>query len=188
MSLISMWRRASGEERRRAEERERDARGHRCAPLGNAFAFIALLLTLAFPGLDATTSRARAAEPLQRLEIVSANGPHVFEVELARNSAEREKGLMFRRYMPKNRGMLFDFSSPEPATMWMENTYIPLDKLFIRADGTVARIETDTEPLSRRVIAAGEPVLGVLELNGGVCDELGIKSGDKVMHPMFKPH
>ncbi len=94
---------------------------------------------------------------------------------------------MFRRYMPKNRGMLFDFSSPEPATMWMENTYIPLDMLFIRPDGTVVRIETNTEPLSRRVIAAGEPVLGVLELNGGVCDELGIKPGDKVVHPMFKP-
>ena len=129
----------------------------------------------------------RAAEPLQRLEIVSASGPHVFEVELARSPAEREKGLMFRRYMPKNRGMLFDFSNPEPATMWMENTYIPLDMLFIRADGTVARIETNTEPLSRRVIAAGEPVLGVLELNGGVCDELGIKAGDRVVHPMFKP-
>jgi uncharacterized protein len=188
MSLISIWRLASGEVMRRAEGRERAAHERRCGPLGSVFAFIALWLAFALPGFDATTSPARAAEPPQRLEIVSANGPHVFEVELARNPAEREKGLMFRRYMPKNRGMLFDFSNPEPATMWMENTYIPLDMLFIRADGTVARIETDTEPLSRRVIAAGEPVLGVLELNGGVCDELGIRAGDKVVHPMFKPH
>jgi uncharacterized membrane protein (UPF0127 family) len=178
MSLISIWRLASGEAMRRAEGRERAAHERRCGPLGSVFAFIALWLAFALPGFDATTSPARAAEPPQRLEIVSANGPHVFEVELARNPAEREKGLMFRRYMPNN---------PEPATMWMENTYIPLDMLFIRADGTVARIETNTEPLSRRVIAAGEPVLGVLELNGGVCDELGIKAGDKVVHPMFKP-
>ena len=80
---------------------------------------------------------------------------------------------MFRRYMPKDRGMLFDFATPEIATMWMENTYLPLDMLFIRTNGTVARIETNAEPLSRRVISAGEPVLGVLELNGGICDELG---------------
>jgi uncharacterized membrane protein (UPF0127 family) len=186
MSLISTRRRASGEEMRRAEGRERDE-PRRASSRGGGFLFVALWLALAFPPLVATTLRACAAEPLQRLEIVSANGPHVFEVELARSPAEREKGLMFRRYMPKNRGMLFDFSSPEPATMWMENTYIPLDMLFIRADGTVARIETNTEPLSRRVIAAGEPVLGVLELNGGVCDDLGIKAGDRVVHPMFKP-
>ncbi|MFI5012263.1 MAG: DUF192 domain-containing protein [Hyphomicrobiales bacterium] len=146
-----------------------------------------LLAGLAFAWVVGAAPMVRAAEPLQRLEIVSAGGAHVFQVELARKPEEREKGLMFRRYMPKDRGMLFDFGVPEPAAMWMENTYLPLDMLFIRVDGTVARIETHTEPLSRRVIASGEPVLGVLELNGGVCDELGIKAGDRVIHPMFKP-
>jgi uncharacterized membrane protein (UPF0127 family) len=130
---------------------------------------------------------AYAAEALQKLEIISAGGKtHVFQIELARTAQEREKGLMFRRYMPKDRGMLFDFGSPEPAAMWMENTYLPLDMLFIRTDGSIARIETHAEPMSRRVIPAGEPVLGVLELNAGVSDELGIKAGDRVVHPMFK--
>lgn len=186
MSLITIGLRDRGEEIGHGEGRERREPSGRSPLRTTPYAFIALLLALAFAGL-AGTSRVLGAEPLQRLEIVSANGPHVFEVELARGPAEREKGLMFRRYMPKNRGMLFDFSNPEPATMWMENTYIPLDMLFIRADGTVARIESNTEPLSRRVIAAGEPVLGVLELNGGICDELGIRAGDRVVHPMFKP-
>ena len=186
MSLITVALRESGEEMGHGEARERkELCARRSWGRGAPFVFVAVLLALAFAGL-VRPSPTRAAEPLQRLEIVSANGPHVFEVELARSPAEREKGLMFRRYMPKNRGMLFDFNPPEPATMWMENTYIPLDMLFIRADGTVARIESNTEPLSRRVIASGEPVLGVLELNGGVCDELGIKSGDRVVHPMFK--
>jgi uncharacterized membrane protein (UPF0127 family) len=149
---------------------------------------IVIAAFLAFMSFMASGAMLRAAEPLQRLDIASAGGArHAFQVELARKPEEREKGLMFRRYLPKDRGMLFDFGSPEPAGMWMENTYLPLDMLFIRADGTIARIETHTEPLSRRLIAAGEPVLGVLELNSGVCDELGIKAGDRVIHPMFKP-
>ena len=186
MSLITIGLRDCGEEVGKREVRERKEPREQRPWVTGAFALVALFLALAFAGF-AGPSRVLAAEPVQRLEIVSANGPHVFEVELARSPAEREKGLMFRRYMPKNRGMLFDFSNPEPATMWMENTYIPLDMLVIRADGTVARIESNTEPLSRRVIAAGEPVLSVLEVNGGVCDELGIRAGDRVVHAMFKP-
>jgi uncharacterized protein len=150
-------------------------------------AFVVLIAGLALGWMTGAPTLGRAAEALQRLEITSANGAHVFQVELARTGPEREKGLMFRRYLPKDRGMLFDFGSPEPATMWMENTILPLDMLFIRADGSIARVETHTEPFSRRVIASGEPVLGVLELNSGICDELGIKAGDKVSHPMFKP-
>ncbi len=154
-----------------------------------AFAAFLALLSLFASSLLVSSGAARAAGALQRLDIATAGGAtHVFQVELAREPAERERGLMFRRYMPKDRGMLFDFGSPEPAAMWMENTYLPLDMLFIRADGTIARIETHTEPMSRRVIAAGEPVLGVLELNSGVCDALGIKAGDRVIHPMFKSH
>jgi uncharacterized protein len=148
---------------------------------------LVLLLGLAVAWL-AKPDAVGAGEPPQRLEIISGNGTHLFQVEVARTNAERGRGLMFRRYMPKDRGMLFDFGAPEPAAMWMENTYLPLDMLFIRADGVVARIEKQAEPLSRRIIAAGEPVLGVLELNGGICDELGIRAGDKVRHPMFEPH
>lgn len=148
---------------------------------------LTVIAFLAFAMLVVQGVGAFAAEALQKLEIVTAGGKtHVFQVELARSPEEREKGLMFRRYMPKDRGMLFDFGRPEPTAMWMENTYLPLDMLFIRADGTIARIEGHTEPMSRRVIPSGEPVLGVLELNSGISDELGIKAGDRVVHPMFK--
>jgi uncharacterized protein len=166
-------------------------RGSRSDSIGSDWALaptrLLLLLVAVVAAWFAASHPAFAAEPLQRLEIVSSNGTRDFQVELARTMAERAKGLMFRRYMPRDRGMLFDFGAPEPAAMWMENTYLPLDMLFIRADGVVARIEKQAEPLSRRIIAAGEPVLAVLELNGGVCDELEIKAGDKVRHPMFEP-
>ncbi len=83
--------------------------------------------------------------------------------------------------------MLFDFAKVEPVSMWMQNTYLSLDMLFIRADGTIARIAANTEPLSTRTIASGEPVLAVLELNAGTASRLGIKAGDRVEHPVFKP-
>jgi uncharacterized membrane protein (UPF0127 family) len=83
--------------------------------------------------------------------------------------------------------MLFDFGQPQPITMWMKNTYIPLDMLFIRGDGTVARIAADTEPLSTRVIPAGEPVPFVLELNAGTAKRLGLAPGDRVEHSLIKP-
>ncbi|AWN44659.1 hypothetical protein DK389_19175 [Methylobacterium durans] len=103
-----------------------------------------------------------------------------------RDDASRARGLMFRRSMPANRGMLFDFERSLPVTMWMKNTYLPLDMVFIRADGTIARIESDTEPLSTRVIASGEPVLSVLELNAGVANKLGLRPGDRIDHPLFR--
>ena len=81
--------------------------------------------------------------------------------------------------------MLFDFQRVEPVSMWMQNTYIPLDMVFIRADGTVARIAEQAEPLSTRTIPSGEPVLGVLEVNGGMAARIGLKPGDKVDHPLF---
>ena len=153
-------------------------------------AFAAAVAALfAFAVILASGVTPRAAEALQRLDIASAGGSkHAFQVELAKKPEELERGLMFRRYLPKDRGMLFDFGTPRPATMWMENTYLPLDMVFIRADGTIARIESHTEPMSRRTIVAGEPVLAVLELNSGICDELGIKAGDRVIHPIFQAH
>jgi uncharacterized membrane protein (UPF0127 family) len=93
---------------------------------------------------------------------------------------------MFRRSMPADRGMLFDFGKVQPISMWMQNTYIPLDMLFIRSDGTIARVAENAEPLSTRSIPSGEPVLAVLELNGGTARRLGIKAGDRVEHPLFR--
>jgi uncharacterized protein len=125
------------------------------------------------------------AQSVEPLTIVSGNGRHAFQVEVARNDADRAQGLMFRRNMAPDRGMLFDFGRVQPISMWMQNTYIPLDMIFIRADGTVARIAENAEPLSTRTIPSGEPVLAVLEVNGGTAARLGIKAGDRVEHPLF---
>jgi uncharacterized protein len=144
-------------------------------------------LLVAF-GLWALLASSALAQRLESLTILSQGGQkHVFQVEVARNDAERAQGLMFRRSMPADHGMLFDFGRVEPVSMWMQNTYLPLDMLFIRKDGTVARIATNTEPLSTRTIPSGEPVLAVLELNGGIAAKLGLKPGDRVEHAIFKP-
>ncbi|WP_043748367.1 DUF192 domain-containing protein [Methylobacterium nodulans] len=128
----------------------------------------------------------RAEGPTEPLTIVSRSGRHAFQVEVMRDDAGRAQGLMFRRSMAPDHGMLFDFAQVAPVTMWMKNTYLPLDMLFIRADGTVARIAADTEPLSTRTISSGGPVLAVLELNAGTAAKLGLRPGDKVEHPLFK--
>lgn len=127
------------------------------------------------------------AQALEALSIVTQGGQRQsFQVEVARNDADRAQGLMFRRSMAPDRGMLFDFERVEPVSMWMQNTYLSLDMLFIRQDGTIARIVANTEPLSTRTISSGEPVLAVLELNAGTAAKLGIKPGDRVEHPLFK--
>jgi hypothetical protein len=130
---------------------------------------------------------AAIAQAFEPLTIVAQGGQrHAFQVEVARNDADRAQGLMYRRSMAADRGMLFDFGRVEPVAMWMQNTYLPLDMLFIRADGSIARIAANAEPLSTRTIPSGEPVLAVLELNGGTAARLGIKAGDRVEHPLFK--
>lgn len=139
----------------------------------------ALVLLMVMPRL----AKAQAFEPLT---VVTSSGRHVFQVEVARTSDERARGLMFRRFMPQDRGMLFDFERSEPVAMWMQNTYIPLDMVFIRADGTVARVHEGAEPLSTRTIPSGEPVLSVLELNAGVAQRIALKAGDRVEHPLFR--
>jgi uncharacterized membrane protein (UPF0127 family) len=106
-------------------------------------------------------------------------------VEVARDDASRQRGLMHRRFMPADRGMLFDFKVEAPVAMWMQNTFIPLDMLFIRKDGVIHRIEAMTEPMSTRTISSGAPVLSVLEINGGLAAKLGIRAGDRVAHPLF---
>ncbi|MGE7412741.1 DUF192 domain-containing protein [Methylobacterium tarhaniae] len=145
---------------------------------------LAALVVLILPAL--ASSPAFADGPFEPLTIASRSGRHTFQVEVMRDDAGRAQGLMFRRKMASDRGMLFDFERTAPVAMWMKNTYLPLDMLFIRADGTVARIATDTEPLSTRTIPSGEPVLGVLELNAGTAARLGLHPGDKVEHPLFR--
>ena len=136
-------------------------------------------------GLWLAPNNASAQGKLESLTIETAKGPHQFSVEVMRTDEERARGLMNRPYLPADRGMLFDFKQPQIASMWMKNTLIPLDMLFIRKDGTISNIAENTEPHSLRSISSTEPVTGVLELNGGTASRLGIAPGDKVRHPMF---
>lgn len=121
----------------------------------------------------------------QTLEIVSKSGVHVFSVEVMRTQEEKAKGLMFRRELAEGRGMLFDFSPEQQVQMWMKNTFIPLDMIFIRADGRILRIAENTMPESEAIIPAGGSVRGVLEVIAGTAKKFGIAPGDRVAHPLF---
>ena len=123
---------------------------------------------------------------LDSLTIVTSTGSHAFQLEIAASDATRERGLMDRRYMAANHGMLFEFDRDEPVAFWMKNTYIPLDMIFISPSGVVTHIAANAEPLSERIIPSGAPCIAVLELNGGTAASIGVKVGDKVRHPFFK--
>jgi uncharacterized membrane protein (UPF0127 family) len=119
------------------------------------------------------------------LTIDAASGQFEFQVEMAVSPEQRGRGLMFREELAEDRGMLFDFGRLQQASMWMRNTYVPLDMLFIDPEGRITQIAADIRPLSDAVIASREPVRAVLELRAGVTAKLGIKPGDRVVHPMF---
>ena len=103
-----------------------------------------------------------------------------FTVELAVSADQRAQGLMNRKEMAADHGMLFDFGLTRRVAMWMKNTYLPLDMLFIRQDGTISRVAADTVPQSEAIIDSREPVHFVLELNAGTAAKLGIAAGDRV--------
>ena len=119
------------------------------------------------------------------LTIVTAKGPQHFHIELAETPAQMEQGLMFWRELAPDAGMLFDFKQPTMATMWMRNTLIPLDMLFVNANGRIVNIHERAVPQSDAIIAAASPVRAVIELNGGTAARLGIKPGDRVLFPIF---
>jgi uncharacterized protein len=143
-------------------------------------------LSLLAVALIASTADVAKAAELQTLEIASKTGVHVFQVEMAVTPEEKEHGLMFRRELPEGQGMLFDFQFDQNVAFWMKNTYIPLDMLFIRADGRILRIAENTEPMSERNIPSGGPVRAVLEVIGGTAKKLGIAAGDRVGGSIFK--
>lgn len=122
------------------------------------------------------------------LEIASKTGVHSFAVEVVDNDTDRAKGLMFRRSLSEGTGMLFDFKTEQDVAFWMQNTYIPLDMIFIRADGRILRIAENAEPMSTRQIQSGGKVLAVLEVIAGTSRKLGIAAGDRVAHPIFAKH
>jgi uncharacterized membrane protein (UPF0127 family) len=115
--------------------------------------------------------------------IHSQNGDHPFVLEMASSAEQQERGLMFRRSLAPNGGMLFPYSPPQVVGFWMRNTVIPLDMIFVRQDGKIARIAT-AKPLDETVVSSLEPVTMVIEIRGGRASELGIKEGDKVSPPV----
>jgi uncharacterized membrane protein (UPF0127 family) len=116
------------------------------------------------------------------LTIRSATGEHRFTVEVAATPEQQERGLMFVRSLAPDRGMIFPYDPPQQVSFWMKNTLIPLDMIFIRADGTIARIAT-AKPLDETPVPGGEPITAVLEIAAGRAAELGIRAGDKVEWP-----
>jgi uncharacterized protein len=141
---------------------------------------VAALLCAAHAAAPASVSFEESA-----LTVDAADARFEFLVEMAVSPAQRSQGLMFRESLEEDRGMLFDFGQPQRAAMWMRNTYVPLDMLFIDAHGRITQIAANTQPLSDAVIASREPVRAVLELRGGVSAKLGIEPGDRVIHPLF---
>ncbi len=144
--------------------------------------FVAVLLLLAWsPGALA----ALAEFPKSTLVIDTDSGPKRFTIEVATTQQQQEQGLMFRRSLPPDAGMLFDFGTTQPAAFWMKNTLIPLDMLFIAADGHIADIHERAVPMSEATIYSKVPVRAVLELNGGTVSRLGIHLGDVVHQAIF---
>lgn len=123
--------------------------------------------------------------PTETLTITSGGKTQTFQVEVANTPEKTSKGLMWRKEMPKDHGMIFDFGSPRPIGMYMRNTLIPLDMLFIAADGKILAIAKNARPQSERIIDPGVPVRGVLEINGGAAEQFGIQPGDVVSYKIF---
>jgi uncharacterized protein len=131
---------------------------------------------------------AAQAASVQPLEIATKSGVQVFSVEMATTEEEKTTGLMYRKELADGKGMLFDFSPEQQISMWMKNTYISLDMIFIRADGRILRIAESTEPLSTKIISSGGLAKGVLEVIAGTAQKYGIQPGDRVAHPLFNKH
>jgi len=153
-------------------------RGRLRWPVG---AFVLALATFVLAG----TAPALETFPTARLEISSAGQTHDFTVELAVTRVQRAQGLMWRRRLKAGRGMLFLYPRDQVIQMWMKNTLIPLDMLFIDRKGTVIRIKERAVPGSLRAISSGQRALAVLELRGGAVSRLGLRPGDKVLHEAF---
>ena len=141
----------------------------------------ALLIAPLATACQQTADRAEQPAELLTVSIRTATGArHDFKVEVARTAAAQERGLMYRTELSADGGMLFPFQAPEPRTFWMKNTAIPLDMLFIRQDGSIAKLAEQTIPQSLDPVVCTEPVVAVLEIAGGRAAALGISEGDHV--------
>lgn len=155
---------------------------------------VAVVAVLCGPVQTQAQARDQSAPPPPHVEfaqsplrVVTASGRvHAFTVELAETADQLTQGLMFRQHLKADAGMLFHFGRPRPVSMWMKNTLIPLDMVFIDQTGRVVGIHPRAVPHSEAVISSPAPVLSVLELNGGTAARLGLKAGDQVEHHWFR--
>jgi uncharacterized protein len=146
---------------------------------------VALCWLLIAPFYSALAENAQISK-IEPVTVVGETTATMFTAEIVDTEALRERGLMFRHILPDDKAMLFDFEKPRPVSMWMKNTNIPLDMLFIRDDGTIAAIAENTVPKSMDVVGVQEPVRGVLEVAAGTVKRLGLKLNDRVYHRIFK--
>ncbi|HEY1707678.1 MAG TPA: DUF192 domain-containing protein [Rhizomicrobium sp.] len=142
----------------------------------------ATLLLVGFFMIGAVSA---GALPVEKLTIDTAKGPHGFTVEIAADDASRDRGLMFRKKLAPNAGMIFDFHQPMMVAFWMKDTPLSLDMLFVKEDGTISTIAAHAVPFSTAQIQSVEPVRAVIELNAGRAAELGIAPGDRVRDGVF---
>jgi len=150
--------------------------------MSRPIAALAVLTCLAL-----TAPAAGQDKPLSTTTLVieTTHGPHTFRVEIAADAASQERGLMYRKQMAPDVGMVFDFHRPQMEAFWMKNTVLPLDMIFIRQNGTISSIAPDAVPFSTTTIPSVEPVRAVLELNGGRAAALGIEPDQVVHNAMF---
>jgi len=145
-----------------------------------------ILAALLLPVLIGPQARALESYQTAQLTIDTAAGPRKFAVEVALTEPQREQGLMYRRSMAPDAGMLFDMGGMQTVMMWMKNTLIPLDMLFLDQSGRIVDLHERAVPLSLETIATRAPARYVIELNGGTVERLGIKIGDRVTSPYIK--
>lgn len=134
-------------------------------------------------GLTATAAQAECG--VDTVSIRGDFGSARFTVEVADDNAERARGLMFVEEMATLEGMLFVYDRPQPVSFWMRNTLIPLDMVFVGADGVIRNIHAMAQPLDETGIPGGDQIQYVLEINGGMAERLGIEPGDQMQHPSF---
>jgi uncharacterized protein len=144
--------------------------------------FAAFLIVFALLFAGPASAQLQSYEK-SKASIVTSAGPRDFTIELALTPAQQAQGLMFRREMAPDAGMLFVFPDSREQTFWMKNTYLPLDMIFIKPDGTILSIAERAVPLTETPVPSHGNARAVLEVNGGTAARLGIKPGDKLVSP-----
>lgn len=150
-------------------------------------AWVAVGILLLYALFSTAGADDRIPAELESLQIATAKQEQTFRVEVARTTAQRRQGLMFRQHLPDRQGMLFIYAPARHVNMWMKNTYIALDILFINEEGNVSALVQNTQPLSEKLIASRGPVRAVLELPAGSVTRYQLQVGQAVKHPAISP-